>query len=269
MAEALGLGYLVTGIIVATAIAITALAWRFGLNPVLSFWIIYILTRPLGASIGDFLSQPSSHGGLGLGATMTSLIFVVGILCTVTYLSVTRADVIPNDEVVDDEIADARGGLWQTVAVVALVVIAAGTGYSVRRSSLEADTSATDTTAQSVADTNAPAQPLPGVSRPAPATPGAGKPARISPLGDMSKFRTITQDTLNLLNSGNQSDATTRIGDLEIEWDDAEARLKPKNKAAWTDVDGKIDTVLRRLRSTSPDPNSEKSALTTLLTALG
>jgi uncharacterized membrane-anchored protein len=90
MAEALGLGYLVTGIIVAIAIAIaitiTAIAWRLGLNPVLSFWIIYILTRPLGASIGDFLSQPSSHGGLGLGATMTSLIFVAGILCTVTYL---------------------------------------------------------------------------------------------------------------------------------------------------------------------------------------
>lgn len=49
MAEVLGLGYLVTGIIVASLIAITAVAWRFGLNSVLSFWIIYILTRPLGS----------------------------------------------------------------------------------------------------------------------------------------------------------------------------------------------------------------------------
>jgi uncharacterized membrane-anchored protein len=265
MAEALGLGYLVTGIIVAVAITITAIAWRFGLNPVLAFWIIYILTRPLGASIGDFLSQPSSHGGLGLGATVTSLIFVLGILCTVTYLSLTRADVIPTEEVVDDEIADARGGLWQTVAVVALVVIAAGTGYSVRKSTLDADTTNTDPVAQSAAA--APTQPLAGANRPAQRSIAA-KPARISTLGDMSKFRVITQDTLNLLNSGNQSAATTRIGDLELEWDDAEARLKPKNKAAWTDVDDKIDTVLRRLRSTSPDPNSEKAALTTLLTSL-
>lgn len=85
----------------------------------------------------------------------------------------------------------------------------------------------------------------------------------------MSNFRVITQDTLNLVNAGNQTAATTRIGDLEIEWDDAEARLKPKNNAAWTDVDNKIDTVLRRLRSTSPDPNSEKAALTTLLSSLG
>jgi uncharacterized membrane-anchored protein len=269
MAEALGLGYLVTGIIVAIAITITAIAWRFGLNPVLSFWIIYILTRPLGASIGDFLSQPSSHGGLGLGATMTSLIFVVGILCTVTYLSVTRADVIPTDEVVDADIAAERGGLWQTVAVVALVVIAAGTGYSVRKSSLDADTTSTDTTAQSVADTSEPVAPIPGAHPPSQPTPAVAKPVRTAPLGDVSKFRVITQDTLNLLNAGNQSAATTRIGDLEIEWDDAEARLRPKNKATWTDVDNKIDTVLRRLRSTSPDPNSEKAALTTLLSSLG
>jgi uncharacterized membrane-anchored protein len=59
MAEGLGLGYLVTGIIVAVTIAVIALAWKKGLNPILSFWLIYIFTRPLGASIGDLLSQPS------------------------------------------------------------------------------------------------------------------------------------------------------------------------------------------------------------------
>ena len=266
MAEALGLGYLVTGIIVAVAITITALAWRFGLNPVLSFWIIYILTRPLGASIGDLLSQPTSHGGLGLGATVTSVIFVGGILCTVTYLSVTRADVIPADEVVLADAEAERGGLRQTVAVLALVAVAAGTGYAVRRSVLDSEISASDTPSQAIADTTAPTQPVPGASLPAQRHPS---PAHASPLGDMSRFRVITQDTLNLLNAGNQSAATTRIGDLELEWDDAEARLKPKNKAAWTDVDDKIDTVLRRLRSTNPDPGSEKAALTTLLAALG
>jgi len=264
MAEVLGLGYLVTGIIVASLITITALAWRFGLNSVLAFWVIYILTRPLGASIGDFLSQPSSQGGLGLGATVTSLIFVVGILGIVTYLAVTKADVIPSDAAIDRHAATERGGLWQTVAVVALVLIAGGAGYSLRKSSLQADTS----------DPAAAAQSVPGVSQTGSSTalrsiPGEIQITQLSPLGDLSSFRTITQDTLNLLNGGDQSGATARVDDLEAGWDNAEARLKPKDKAAWTEIDGKIDTVLRALRATSPNPNSEKTALTALLAALG
>ncbi len=249
MAEVLGLGYLVTGIIVVSVIAVTAVGWRFGLNPVLAFWIIYILTRPLGASIGDYLSQSSSQGGLGLGATVTSLIFVVGIVGLVTYLAITKADVIASDSAVQHDVAAERGGLRQMVAVVALALIASGTGYSLRKSSLQAQ------------DPPAPAaavQPAAGAS-PAPA---------LSPLGDLSKFRTITQDTLGLLNAGNQSRATTRITDLETEWDNAEARLKPKSNTEWTRIDGKIDTVLRALRATSPRPDSEKAALTDLLTAL-
>ena len=79
----------------------------------------------------------------------------------------------------------------------------------------------------------------------------------------------ITQDTLDMLNRGEQSKATTRIGDLEYEWDNAQARLKSKDKAAWTMIDGKIDTVLRELRSTSPNPATEKSALEALLAVLG
>jgi len=60
MAESLGLGYFTTGVIVAAVIALVTIAWRFGLNGVLAFWIAYTMTRPLGASLGDFLSQPSS-----------------------------------------------------------------------------------------------------------------------------------------------------------------------------------------------------------------
>jgi uncharacterized membrane-anchored protein len=250
MAEVLGLGYLVTGIIVASLIAITAVAWRCGLNSVLSFWIIYILTRPLGASIGDYLSQSSSQGGLGLGATVTSLIFVVGILGIVTYLSVTKADVIQNASAVDTAEATERGGLWQTVVVVALVLIAAGTGYVLRKSSLQEDPSDSAIAAvQSI--------------------PGGSQTAQLSPLGDLSKFRGTTQDTLNLLDAGDQPGATARIGDLETEWDNAQARLRPKDKAAWTEIDDKIDTVLRELRATSPNSNNERAALTALLAALG
>jgi len=257
MAEVLGLGYLVTGIIVAALIAITAVGWRFGLNSVLSFWIIYILTRPLGASIGDYLSQPSSQGGLGLGATVTSLIFVASIVGIVSYLSFTKADIIPSASAVDADQATERGGLWQTVVVVAIVLIAAGTGYSLRKSSLQEDTSTSAAAVQSV----------PGGSQPAPAS-GGSQAAPLSPLGDLSKFRGITQDTLGLLDAGNQSGATAHVDDLEIEWDNAEARLKPKDKAAWTEIDGEIDTVLRELRATRPNSNSEHAALTALLPAL-
>ncbi|HZC90192.1 MAG TPA: hypothetical protein VE400_05900 [Mycobacterium sp.] len=100
-------------------------------------------------------------------------------------------------------------------------------------------------------------------------SPGRAQAAPVSPLGDLSPFRKITQDTLGLLNAGNQSGATTRVDDLEAEWDNAEARLKPKDKTAWATIGAKIDTVLRDLRATSPKPNSEKAALTNLLTALG
>ncbi|HEX4251480.1 MAG TPA: hypothetical protein VH008_26705 [Pseudonocardia sp.] len=265
MAEVLGLGYLVTGAIVATLIAMAAVGWRFGLNSVLAFWFIYILTRPLGASIGDYLSQSTSQGGLGLGATVTSLIFVLGILGIVTYLAVTKADVIrteADDPVLAAAVASERGGLWQTVAVLALVLVAGGAGYSVRKSALESDTPEPAAAVVSMPGT-------PGADPAARAVPGAVAAAAPSPLGDLSAFRTITQDTLRLLNSGDQSGATTRVDDLETEWDNAEARLRPKDRAAWTTIDGKIDTVLRELRATSPKPASEKAALTGLLAALG
>jgi uncharacterized membrane-anchored protein len=92
MAEVLGLGYLVTGAIVASLIAVLAVGWRIGLHGVLAFWAIYILTRPLGASIGDYLSQPKPDGGLGLGTTVTSVIFLTAIASTVAYLTVTKKD---------------------------------------------------------------------------------------------------------------------------------------------------------------------------------
>ncbi|MFE3181115.1 hypothetical protein ACFXKR_09490 [Streptomyces violascens] len=51
-----------------------------GLDVVGSFWIAYILTRPLGASMGDSLSQPTADGGLGLGTVVTSALFLIVIL---------------------------------------------------------------------------------------------------------------------------------------------------------------------------------------------
>lgn len=67
-------------------------AWRVGLGPVLSFWLAYILTRPLGANIGDFLALDHSEGGLGLGTLVTSVVFLATILATVVYLTITSVD---------------------------------------------------------------------------------------------------------------------------------------------------------------------------------
>src|ERR1700712_3462086 len=77
------------GLIVAVVIG-----WRLGANAVLSFWLAYILTRPLGANLGDWFATPSADNGLGLGTAVTSVIFLAAILATVVYLTVTHSDVI-------------------------------------------------------------------------------------------------------------------------------------------------------------------------------
>ncbi|MDJ0343936.1 hypothetical protein QMK19_27910 [Streptomyces sp. H10-C2] len=93
VAERMALGYWVSALAFAAVIAAVALAhFRLGLNAVLAFWIAYIVTRPLGASLGDYLSQTPDDGGLGLGTVGTSAIFLVTILALVVYLSVTRKD---------------------------------------------------------------------------------------------------------------------------------------------------------------------------------
>jgi uncharacterized membrane-anchored protein len=96
LSEQLALGYLNAVLLFAGAIAVVAvLHFVFRINAILSFWIAYILTRPLGASIGDYMSQAKADGGLGLGTTVTSFIFLGTILALVVYLAVTRVDVIP------------------------------------------------------------------------------------------------------------------------------------------------------------------------------
>ena len=92
-AERLNVGYWKSAILFAVIIGLVTLAhYRFKLNAVIAFWIAYILTRPLGASIGDYLSQGRSDGGLGFGTTVTSLIFLSAISATIIYLSRTHRD---------------------------------------------------------------------------------------------------------------------------------------------------------------------------------
>jgi uncharacterized membrane-anchored protein len=108
-AERFGLGYWPSALIFGGMIALVALAhFRFGLNAVLSFWVAYILTRPLGASIGDGLSQPQGNGGLGLGTTGTSVLFLLTILSLVIFLQITRVDATEQRDERDDRDAALR-----------------------------------------------------------------------------------------------------------------------------------------------------------------
>lgn len=104
IAERLNAGYWNSALLFAALIAVVTIAHYVGKsllgeehrrqssNAVLAFWLAYILTRPLGASIGDLLSQAPENGGLGLGTIAINLIFLVTILSLVIYLSVTRID---------------------------------------------------------------------------------------------------------------------------------------------------------------------------------
>lgn len=88
VAEKFELGYMTTGILFGFVIGAVALAhYGFKINGTLCFWLAYILTRPLGASFGDLLSQPLEYGGLGFGTIITSGLFLAAIVAIVVYMS--------------------------------------------------------------------------------------------------------------------------------------------------------------------------------------
>ncbi|TFD77546.1 hypothetical protein E3T53_11380 [Cryobacterium psychrophilum] len=91
ISEGLQLGYALAVGVFAGLIALVAVAhYVFTFNVVLSFWLAYILTRPLGASVGNLLSQAHGDGGLGLGTIGTSLLFLAVIVAVV--ISFTRSE---------------------------------------------------------------------------------------------------------------------------------------------------------------------------------
>jgi uncharacterized membrane-anchored protein len=244
MAESLGLGYWVTGVIVAIIIVLVALARKLKLNPVLSFWIVYIMTRPLGASIGDLLSQPPRFGGLGLGATLTSIIFLAGIFGIVMYFTISKRDHIQSSVVEEKEDAAGRGLIWQTVITVAVFIIAGVSAYYWRQNALQKQMKQPGSTFTSKQN------------------------SEYSPLGDLSVFTKITEDTKQLVIANNLNGAKTRVADLEYEWDNAQSKLKPMNSAKWTEVDNTIDKVLRQLRAVHPNQQDCISSLDALLLEL-
>ena len=86
-------GYLTSGIAFTVLIAVPAVGWRLGMNPILAFWFAYVVTRPLGASFADYFGVPHRYGGLGMGRGLVGLILTFVIVGFVGYLAVTRRDV--------------------------------------------------------------------------------------------------------------------------------------------------------------------------------
>lgn len=95
IAEKFNLGYLTTLGLFSVIIAVIAMVWKSTpINGVLAFWLAYIMTRPLGASTGDWLSQQGNQG-LNLGTTTTSYLFLATIVALVIYLQIRKPDVTP------------------------------------------------------------------------------------------------------------------------------------------------------------------------------
>jgi len=90
-AVALGIGYLPSIVLFAALIAIPALGYRLlRFDAVFAFWFAYVLTRPLGASVADWLGKPRAEGGVGVGAGWVSLGFVLVMVALVAVMQLRR-----------------------------------------------------------------------------------------------------------------------------------------------------------------------------------
>jgi uncharacterized membrane-anchored protein len=249
-----GWGRGVSVLLPAGLIVTIIVGWRLGANAVLSFWLAYILTRPLGANLGDWFASPLGDGGLGLGYAITTVIFLVAIFGAVGYLTLSRADVIeathrPDASAVVSRPAREKAmlGYYAVVAVatVVLLVWAAGQPHTAATAGSEEEVS------------------------PPPASGTLPTQASATfPPGEIAKFRVITHDTLAKVQAGDRVGAANRIRDLETAWDDDQATLQPMNSNAWSILDGQIDAALKALRSIRPDPRAQIEKLTTLLANL-
>ena len=231
------------------------IGWRLGANAVLSFWLAYILTRPLGANLGDWLGFPKDQQGLGLGVAITSVIFLSAILATVVYLSITRADVIEKPDETTTS-TTTKTPVREHVMHGYYAVIALATGALL----VWAADQPHNTAAASENESG-------GSSVTATLAPGQSATAKF-PAGDVTNFRTITKDTLAKVQAGDQAGAQARITDLETAWDDGQKTLEPLDETGWAVLDGQIDSALTAVRAGQPDPSTEQQALNTLLASL-
>ncbi|MGW6194540.1 COG4705 family protein [Kribbella sp. NPDC055110] len=236
-------------------IAIIIGCWRMGANPVLAFWLAYILTRPLGANLGDWLASPKvPDKGLGLGTLVTSLIFLSAILATVVYLTVTKSDVIESHEQRERKPKYHQPRReWALVGVMAASAIAAGVLLNWASAQPHANAAAEG-------------------EGPNPAEAGvhmtSAQATAHFPKADVAQFRTLIQSMNTDLAKGDQAALNTSVSAYEKAWDDDEEKLKPLDSKAWAYIDSQNDGLFTSVRETK-DPAAEKTAIQALHTTLG
>jgi uncharacterized membrane-anchored protein len=91
-AHTVSLGYLASAFLFTGLICVPLIGWRLGANPVLTFWVAYILTRPVGASFADYFGMPKNLSGMGLGHGAVSLVTLLLVLASFALLSRTGID---------------------------------------------------------------------------------------------------------------------------------------------------------------------------------
>ncbi|MBU2667978.1 hypothetical protein KOI35_31150 [Actinoplanes bogorensis] len=239
--EALSLGFRNGTLIFGALILLTWIAKRAGAGVVLTFWIAYVLTRPLGASLGDLLTQSKDFGGLALGASTTSLLFFALIL-----VLVTREQVMVSRHGLTAKGAEPAGGYRSDYAWAASgVVVVAAAGFLL--STMAAPSGSSGSSVSS-------------------GTTTAVHPT--TALGDVSSFVVIAEGVKTKVDAGDLAGGKTSVKELEVAWDSAEAGLKPRDPAKWGTLDGEIDTVLTSLRASKPTQTESTAALTALIGTL-
>ncbi len=236
-------------------IAIIVTCWRMGANPVLAFWLAYILTRPLGANLGDWLASPKvPDKGLGLGTLVTSLIFLSAILATVVYLTMTKSDVI-EDHKHSDRTAKYHQPAREKLLAGVMLVAAIATGVLLNWANAQPH-------ANAAAESEGP--------NPAEANVHmtSSQATAHFPKADVATFRRLVRNMKTDVAQGDQAALNKAVNDYEKAWDDDEEKLKPLDGKAWDYIDSQNDGVFSSVRETK-DPAAEKKAVATLLKTLG